>query len=206
MKAIQNSRRGHGFRKFKINGIRMKTYVLCLTLLLTSTALHAQKFLLTPDEARRLNYAGASWREIARDIHGAPLQVAMPPRAASMTDRRDSAASRAAGEAGPAVRLLYPELRHEDGVDVARVSAPVSFGVIFEPAGADVDMDTLRVYVVKGFFTLNITDRVKEFLQGKELKVSKLAASSGKYRFRVEVADVNRKKTSVEWLIDIVEG
>ena len=72
------------------------------------------------------------------------------------------------------------------------LQSPVNIFVVFEPgkSGHSPAMDTLKVTLI-GFFNIDITDRVREYIKGTNLEVEGASLPSGSHRLRMFIKDVS---------------
>ncbi len=85
---------------------------------------------------------------------------------------------------GPIIAVKNPKM-------LQRLYSPVNIYITFEPgkSGKKADMKTLKVTLI-GFFDIDITDRLKEYVRGTNLEVEKAKLPSGKHRLRMRIKDV----------------
>jgi len=94
-----------------------------------------------------------------------------------------------ANAGGPEISVLSPDS------DKTNLS-PLKIMVKFTPReGSHVDLSTLRVELLK-LFTINITDRLKEYTNSRGINVEKAELPSGNYKIRVILGDTNGGITS----------
>jgi hypothetical protein len=69
--------------------------------------------------------------------------------------------------------------------------SPIYIFVAFEPgrSGQSPDMKTLNVTLI-GFFDIDITDRVREYIQGNNLDIEQANLPTGSHRLRMAIKDV----------------
>ncbi|SCA56861.1 conserved exported hypothetical protein [Candidatus Terasakiella magnetica] len=84
---------------------------------------------------------------------------------------------------GPKILVSNPKF-------LSSVTPPVDISVAFTPgqSGHNPDMESLKVVVV-GFFDFDITDRVREYLEGTHLNVKDAAFPVGRHRIRMRIKD-----------------
>jgi hypothetical protein len=154
------------------NAFRLTLLVAVLALLLGAPA-RAQKadegfWLITPEEA---------------------AQPDAPPETPAAVKLRTR--GRTAPETlGPKVEMLSPP----DGQPTA---APVTLQVKFTANLAPIDLNSLKVKVVK-LIKIDITERVKPYLSAEGITIPDAKFPSGKFRVKLEIADVKGNITEGE--------
>ena len=102
---------------------------------------------------------------------------------------------------GPVIKVLSPEAAS------GTLSSPVDIEVQFQSSeGADIDMDSLRIYYLM-FIKKDVTKRI---LENADVGVDSLKAlgaelPSGKHKFLVEISDSEKRKSSEKFIVN-VEG
>ncbi|GAB4343257.1 MAG: hypothetical protein Kow0089_18920 [Desulfobulbaceae bacterium] len=104
--------------------------------------------------------------------------------------------------AGPIIKVHEPLLREDENPTI-ETGTPLNLRITFEKNHAPVDMDSLEVTAKKGFFTLSITDRVRPYIHGTELAARTLDFPRGRFRIRLEIADVDGVVTSREYRLEV---
>jgi len=106
---------------------------------------------------------------------------------------------------GPEIELVSPVL--EDGVARLAATDQVSIEVRFadSPAGKRPDMQSLSITVHKGIFSKNITKRFRDYVLASSILVPTvdLSGYSGKYVFRITIADEAGNKSESRFEINV---
>ena len=86
------------------------------------------------------------------------------------------------------------------------VRSPVDIFVAFEPgkSGQPPDMNTLSVALV-GFIDIDITDRLREYINGSNLEVEKANLPTGIHRLRMAIKDVEGNPNERDVVVRVVE-
>lgn len=92
----------------------------------------------------------------------------------------------AAAHAGPGPEILVKNPRA-----LEKVYAPVDILVSFEPgqSGQVPDMASFKATLI-GFIDIDLTDRVREYIQGNRLDVKEANLPVGSHRIRIAIRDV----------------
>jgi hypothetical protein len=107
-------------------------------------------------------------------------------------------------QSGPKVEFERPEpifLEGEDRYPQLRIVSPASLHVVFEPNLADVDMTSLRVVAKKFFFSKDLTDRLRPFIQGTTVQAENVEVPSGTFHVELSVADIEGRETEEEYVM-----
>ena len=86
---------------------------------------------------------------------------------------------------GPKISLISPNI-------IEKVDTPVNIFIKFEnnPNGIRPNMDTLIVKM-KGLITLDITKRVKKYIEGYELNIKEAKIPKGRHKILITIMDVD---------------
>lgn len=105
----------------------------------------------------------------------------------------------AANTGGPAIVVLEVER-------LGNLRAPVSLTVRFEPGGSGdkPDMKTLNV-TLRGFFTIDITDRLREYVQGEAIEIKEANLPTGDHHIRVAIADMRGRQSRRDVVLGVRE-
>lgn len=153
-------------------------------------AVTTDRVLLTEAEGARYSYAGETWDVVYAD--------------AERTGR--AGRTKSLGQ-GPSISLIKPTLVKEGKRDVARTSTPLDLNIVIKETLAALDVRSLRVSVAKGIWpSKDLTERVRPYFKDGVLKLDRFEAPAGIYRLRLDIADVEKRKTSVEWVLEVVAG
>ncbi|MCX5810193.1 MAG: hypothetical protein NTX36_12630 [Proteobacteria bacterium] len=145
--------------------------------------------LLTPEEARQEDAPGESIRST---IQPPTLEGKVP---APEGEQRFLVIPKTA-PAGPDIKILSPELEKA-------ILSPLKLMVLFIPReGTQVDISTLRVECLK-FITINITDRLKEYISSQGINVERAELPSGTHKIRITVADTKGGTTRMVFVFRV---
>ncbi|MBI3811227.1 MAG: hypothetical protein HY283_03340 [Nitrospirae bacterium] len=100
-------------------------------------------------------------------------------------------------------RSMILELKDGPQIEVVRPGGgeigqqPVEIDVVFNPSkdGAEPNMPSLKVRYIK-FFTIDITDRVKPYVEGHRIHVTQAEFPKGEHTVEIYVEDSNGKASS----------
>ena len=94
------------------------------------------------------------------------------------------------------------DMRQPGERTVFTAEEPVAVDIAFHPAndGAALDMETLKIVVLKGWFGKDITDTVRPYVQGNAIRVPKVdfMGYSGRFQFGISIED-NQRRGSQLW-------
>ncbi|MBX3343967.1 MAG: hypothetical protein KF806_01520 [Nitrospira sp.] len=82
---------------------------------------------------------------------------------------------------GPTIEILKP-------TDGGKASGPIEIQINFVPKTGPVDVNSLKVTVVK-FLSIDITDRLREYVSASGIQVKEAKIPAGKHIVRISVAD-----------------
>jgi len=104
----------------------------------------------------------------------------------------------AVGGPGPLIIVRNPKI-------LQNVPSPVDILVTFEPgeSGRPPDMNTLNVTLI-GFFTIDITDRILEYVRTAALDIKQAELPVGSHRLRMAIKDVegnSNERDVVLWVV-----
>ena len=111
--------------------------------------------------------------------------------------------------AGPIVSIIDPKPEN----DVYRSSAPVRFLIYLKSRVAPINIDTLQVKGKRGFFSLNITDRLKPYMRQPhndenadyviDANIPKLG--EGHYMIVLSLADVRGNQEEHKAFLEVIQ-
>ena len=106
-----------------------------------------------------------------------------------------------AAEEGPGPQIVLKNPRA-----LSRVVSPVDIHVKFEPgeSGEPPDMGSLEVTLV-GFIDIDITDRVREYVQGHDLGIQSAPLPKGRHRIRMAIKDVKGNPNERDVVVRVVD-
>lgn len=101
---------------------------------------------------------------------------------------------------GPLIVIEDPRL-------LERLRSPVNIRVNFKPgeSGLPPDMKSFSA-TLRGFISIDITDRLREYLRDTTLAVEQADLPTGKHRIRMVVADTAGNLTARDLMLMVVEG
>ncbi|TAN61670.1 MAG: hypothetical protein EPN20_12065 [Magnetospirillum sp.] len=125
-----------------------------------------------------------------------PEEVAAAGRSAAV----DMLPMMASQGSGPQIVVYDPKL-------LDRLRSPVSIMVEFLPgaSGLAPDMASLTV-TLRGFISIDITDRLRQYLAGMRLAVEGADLPTGNHRIRMVVADTAGNLSARDLVLAVVEG
>ncbi len=87
-----------------------------------------------------------------------------------------------------------------------RVHSPVKIQVSFEPgrSGLPPAMETLKVTLI-GFFDIDLTDRVREYVEGTRLNVEEADLPTGNHRIRMAIRDTTGNPNERDLIVQVVD-
>jgi len=100
---------------------------------------------------------------------------------------------------GPIIFLKNPKV-------LAQVHSPLDIFIAFKPGESrkPVDMATLTVTLI-GFIHIDITNRLREYINETNLYIEDAQLSSGRHHFRIQIKDVNGNSNERDLLINVLE-
>ena len=100
---------------------------------------------------------------------------------------------------GPAIVVQNPKA-------LQRLNSPVNIVVSFEPgtSGLPPNMGTLKVTLI-GFFDIDLTDRVREYVEGTRLNVEEADLPTGKHRIRMAIRDTTGNPNERDVIVQVVD-
>ena len=91
---------------------------------------------------------------------------------------------------GPTIEILKPS-------DGGKASGPIEIQINFVPKTGPVDVNSLKVTVVK-FLSIDITDRLRDYVSPSGIQVKEAKIPAGKHIVRISVADVQGARSVKE--------
>jgi hypothetical protein len=143
-----------------------------LAVILSGTAASAEpKWLITPEEAAKVQSKTGDFRELVSAVEGP----------------------------GPLVIVRNPKV-------FERIRSPVNIFIAFKPgrSGQPAAMDTLLVTLI-GFFDIDITDRLREYIKETDLNVQDADLPTGTHRLRILIKDVAGNPNERDVVIKVVK-
>ena len=122
------------------------------------------------------------WLITPQEAASAPL-AALPGGAPFEVGRQDS-------NLGPTTEILKPN-------DGGKASGPIESQINFVPKTGPVDVSSLKVTVVK-FLSIDITDRLREYVSASGIQVKEAKIPAGKHIVRISVADAQGARSIKE--------
>lgn len=115
-----------------------------------------------------------------------------PAAAPSVPDLR----GRVTSGTGPRLEMVAPE-------EGQPARAPVSIVIKFTPTRAPVDLDTLKVTLLK-VIKIDITERLRPYASVDGIRIEDGRIPAGKYRLRLQLADVDGNLTVGEGELHVI--
>ena len=117
---------------------------------------------------------------------------------ASVTDFKELVSAKEGP--GPEITVKAPKV-------LSRLASPVDIFITFTPgkSGQLPDMKTLTVTLV-GLFNINITDRLRKYIKGENLAISKAALPPGRHRLRMAIKDVAGNPNERDVVVVVVKN
>ncbi len=108
-------------------------------------------------------------------------------------------------EPAAAVEGPGPLIVVKDPKALKRLRSPIYIFIAFEPgsSGLPPDMKTLNVTLI-GFFDIDITDRVREYIKGSNLEIEKADLPAGDHRLRMSIKDVDGNPNERDVVVRVV--
>ena len=132
-------------------------------------------FLLTPDEAARLQLGP---------------QDQMPEQILR-------------GTVGPRILVQQPSVRYTSDGSVIETTPSTRFIIVFEPNGAPVDMNSLEIKAKKGILSMSLTPRLKPFVQGTSLVADGVTVPEGRFMIQIEILDTAGAKAVETYRLEV---
>jgi hypothetical protein len=102
---------------------------------------------------------------------------------------------------------IGPHIVVRDPKMLERLRSPVTILVDFTTgdSGLPPDMASLRVSL-RGFISLDITERLRQYLAGARLAIEGADLPTGNHRIRMEVADTGGNPAARDLVLAVIEG
>ena len=116
---------------------------------------------------------------------------------------RAFAPKRGVSSKGPRIQFLQPSVTLAAAGPTIETQSPTELIVAFEErsTGAPVDMSTLEVVGKKGFFKKTLTDNLKPYIVGSQIKATDIKIPHGKFHLEISIADTAGAKTTENYLL-----
>lgn len=146
---------------------------------------HADRILFTEEDAARLDLdqlPKVEWQNYAN-------RAIFPTRDASSK--------------GPRIKFMWPLITLTAKVPTLETHSPTDLIVLFDESssGNPVDMSTLEVVGKKGFFKKTLTDKLKPYIVGSQIKATNIKIPSGKFHLQISIADTQGIETIANYLL-----
>lgn len=138
--------------------------------------------LLCGGRAEAVSSLQDGWLITPEEAASAPV-AALPGGAPFEVGRQDS-------NLGPTIEILKPN-------DGGKASGPIEIQINFVPKTGPVDVSSLKVTVVK-FLSIDITDRLREYVSASGIQVKEAKIPAGKHIVRISVADAQGARSIKE--------
>ncbi len=129
-----------------------------------------------------------------------PKWLITPEEAARVRSPAGDFQEPAAAVEGPGPRIIV-----KDPKALKRLRSPIYIFVAFEPgrSGLPADMSTLNATLI-GFFDIDITDRVREYIKMSSLEIEKADLPTGSHRLRMAIRDVKGNPNERDVVVRVV--
>jgi len=98
-------------------------------------------------------------------------------------------------ESGPLIVLESPQFNETENGIIIESPSPLDLQVEFKENKYPIDMNSFFAWVQKGLLKKNLTERLRNHINGTKLDVKSLSVPVGKYSIRVEISDLKGNKT-----------
>lgn len=113
-----------------------------------------------------------------------------PDEAAMAPATDEGIRSRGLGDAGPGIDIVRP-------AEGAVVPSPAEIIIKFLPKSGPINLESLKVKLLK-FVSIDLTDRLKPFLNTEGIAVKDAKVPGGTYRVRIDLSDTQGKTSTRE--------
>jgi hypothetical protein len=133
--------------------------------------------------------------------YAGPKWLITPEEAAKVRSLTGDFKEPAAAVEGPGPLIL---VRNPKALQSVR--SPVNIFVVFKPgkSGQPPDMSTLSVTLI-GFFNINITDRVREYVKTSSLEIEEADLPSGSHQLRIAIKDISGNPNERDAVVSVAE-
>lgn len=116
---------------------------------------------------------------------------------------RTFAPKRGVSSKGPRIQFMRPSVTLAAAGPTIETQSPTELIVAFEesPSGNPVDMSTLEVVGRKGFFRKTLTDNLRPYIVGSQIKATDINIPHGKFHLQISIADTAGVKTTENYLL-----
>lgn len=159
-----------------------RIHMLFITVLLALMAVPAsagEPFrLFSPEEAQELQLDDAEWEAGAR-----PKSVGLG--------------------VGPKIEVKKPLVLETDKGLLIDAPTKLDLLVLFKDGVSAVDMASLNIKARKGWFSKNLTDRLKPYLLGQTILANDIEIPAGRFKLEISIADTGGNESIQEYLCEI---
>jgi hypothetical protein len=105
--------------------------------------------------------------------------------------------------AGPHIEFMYPPVRTTDVGKTIETQSPAILNIAFlrSETGHPVDMSTLKIVGIKGWFRRTLTEKVRPYLNGTHIEIGDIKLPAGKFHLIVSIADTAGVKTVEDYIL-----
>ena len=121
---------------------------------------------------------------------GSPSWLISPEEAALAPAEDDGIRSRSLSDAGPGIDIVKP-------VEGEIVPSPAEIFIRFLPKTVTIDLTSLKVTLLK-FISIDLTDRLKPYIDLTGIMVKDAKVPVGTYRVRISLSDSHGKTSTRE--------
>ena len=108
---------------------------------------------------------------------------------------------------GPTIVFKRPALVDENAaLPTLTITTPLDLSIAFEPNLDAVDMASLKVRAVKGWFHRSLTERLQPHVEGTTLIVQNLNIPVGTFRVEISIADRRGRRTVRAYYLYVQSG
>jgi hypothetical protein len=146
-------------------------------------------------------FAGAAFVCISFSAWGDEQRWLVTPEEAAMQLRDGEYIEPMAAKKGPGPFIVVKSPKI-----LKQLRSPIDIHVVFEPgaSGRPAAMKTLRVQLV-GFIPINITDRLRKYIDGYSLNIEQAELPTGKHRMRMRIKDVDGNANERDVMIRVLK-
>jgi hypothetical protein len=104
---------------------------------------------------------------------------------------------------GPRIKFMQPPVTLAAKGPTLETQSPTDLIVSFgeSSSGNPADMSTLEVVGKKGFFKKALTDKLKPYIVGSQIKATNIKIPNGKFHLQISIADTAGVETIANYLL-----
>lgn len=104
---------------------------------------------------------------------------------------------------GPKIVFESPSVRETDKGLLIDSPSEMDLLVFFRDGIAPVDMNSLNIKAKKGWFSKNLTKRLKPYLLGQSIRANNVQIPSGRFKLEITVADKEGNTSMQQYMCEI---